>query len=141
MHSGQLLLTLLSFEHNTARTLTRKAQDLSDSFHGAVDMSVQTAQAGHDFCSDMQLLCKALLDPRKTSDDIRDSINKMKVVAECALKAAQNTSQKFGNVLTRVYEVCSLLLCHTTMKLIKHPSSRSGYDQPSLNCVFTRNEL
>ena len=84
-------------------------------YYDAIDLSVQTAEAGYAFSTEAIELCGALLDPDNDPTELNEFIEDMKLTAKQAHEQSRTTVDKFQEVRSGLFEACFLLASFSTI--------------------------
>lgn len=89
-------LTLVNRSTNaTVRFVVKDVTRNAQIYFEALDLSIQTVDAGYKFSLYSESLCDLLLDPRMNVDQLRGFIQDLRGVARESHEAAKRTSEKF----------------------------------------------
>jgi hypothetical protein len=98
-------------------------------YYEAIDMTIQTAEAGYAFSTEAIDLCHDLLDTNTDLEDLQEYIRLMKVAARKAHHDSKVATDKFTYVQKGIFEVRSRWFIFSTSET-QFPGFRSdlGYE-------------
>lgn len=87
--------------------IIKRIQENGNMYCEAIDSSIQTAESGHIFSTEVIQLCELLLSDT-SSDDLANYLSVMKNISKNAHGAATQAAQRFRAVRTGILQVCSV---------------------------------
>jgi|SRR5882762_4355356 len=104
------LMFAISTDDPALEKIIQEIRKHGATYRDAIDMSIQTAQAGYNFSIDAIDLCDFLLEPDISLGDLEEYVRSMQDVAKRAHQDSARTFQMFKSVQHPIREVRPFVL-------------------------------